>query len=132
MKAPVPFDSWRKDQSGRAEDAASHFGYYLIKHCRDEVLRKAKSSPPPQSAEQFHAALADAVDRALHNVADLLEGFWPTSAGPDHRTEYSLAVRVRSMDRKLVEAVEISPCSVDLPIGYWAWREDYSEQASEA
>jgi hypothetical protein len=67
--------------------------------------------------------VAAAVDTALHNVMDLLEGFWPTQAGPNHRVAYELTVCVCDMSRKPVERVAISPAVIDLPIGYWKFKD---------
>jgi hypothetical protein len=64
------------------------------------------------------------VDTALHNVCDLLEGFWPLEAGAKHRIALALGVEVRDVDNKVVETAEISPCKLDLPIGYWKWAQD--------
>jgi hypothetical protein len=58
---------------------------------------------------------------ALHNVMDLLEGFWPLESGASHSVEYVLQVRVRDASGKAVESIDLSPCKLDLPIGYWKW-----------
>jgi hypothetical protein len=77
----------------------------------------------PLSQGEFRAAAAQAVDIALHNVMDLLEGFWLLRSGTNHRVEYALAVRITKDDGTLVESTDLSPCRLDLPIGYWKWRD---------
>jgi hypothetical protein len=54
---------------------------------------------------------------------DLLEGFWPTKAGPNHRVAYALAICVSDLSRKPVERIDISPSLIDLPIGYWKFKD---------
>jgi hypothetical protein len=120
---PKPYEQWRAASFDRAEDAAGTFGYHLIQHCRLEALKKIKATPVPTSAEEFQTQVAAAVDTALHNVMDLLEGFWPTQAGPNHRVAYELSVCVTDMSRKAVEKVAISPSLIDLPIGYWKFKD---------
>ena len=64
------------------------------------------------------------MDIALHNVMDLLEGFWCTEAGPGQRVEYALSVCVKvASGEETVERIDISPCMLDLPIGYWKWKD---------
>ena len=120
---PRPFDEWRSDPFDRAEDAAYTFGYHLIKHCREEALKAVEEGVAPTTSHEFKSSVEKAVDTALHNVVDLLEGFWRTKAGPAYLVEYALAVRVRKSDGALAEEIEISPCLLDLPIGYWKWRD---------
>ncbi len=120
---PKPFEDWRAVPIDRAEDAAYTFGYHLMRHCRAEALKEVEAAPVPQSAEEFREQVATAVDTAFHNVMDLLEGFWPTQAGPNHRVAYTLSVCVSDMNRTPVERIEISPCRLDLPIGFWKWKE---------
>lgn len=117
VKTPRTFDEWRKEPGDREYDAANAFGHFLIRHCRDEVIEKhARGSP------RTRAAVEAAVDDALHNVVDMLEGFWPLEVGPKHSMELALHVRVRSRETgELVDSQEISPCKLDLPIGYWKW-----------
>ena len=117
---PRPFADWRTSPIDREEDAAYTFGYHLIIHCRDEAL----ATLPPSASPEMRAAVEKAVDTALHNVNDMLEGFWKLEAGPEHSVELALAVQVRDAKRKLVERLEISPCKLDLPIGYWKWARD--------
>lgn len=114
-----PYPAWRLAAGERQEDAAHVFGYYLIRHCRDAALASAG-----KISEEARSAAEQAVDAALHNVCDLLEGFWPLPIGPEHRAELVLGVRVRDARGEVKETVEISPCKVDLPIGYWVWARD--------
>lgn len=117
---PRPFREWRSKPVDREEDAAYTFGYHLIIHCRDEAL----ATLPPDASPEVRAAVEKAVDTALHNVNDMLEGFWRLDAGPDHSIELALCVRVHDSERTVVEEREISPCNVDLPIGYWKWAQE--------
>jgi hypothetical protein len=110
---PRPFEEWRVRQADREEDAAYTFGYYLIQHCRDEAM----ATLPPDASPETKSAVAKAVDEALHNVNDLLEGFWRLSAGANHTVDLALTVNVRDANRDLVERIEISPGKLDLPIG---------------
>ena len=71
-KAPRDYDQWRSDDSGRAEDAAYTFGFHLITNCRDEAMATIPKNATPEMVE----AIQQAVDTALHNVCDMLEGFW--------------------------------------------------------
>ena len=120
---PRPYEQWRTAPIERAEDAAYTFGYHLTQHCRSEALKASGSAGLPTTAEEFQARVAAAVDKALHNAMDLLEGFWRTQAGADHTVEYALSVCVRDANRTPVERIDISPCLLDLPIGYWKWKE---------
>ena len=92
MRIACPYEQWRTLPADRAEDAAYTFGYYLMQHCRAEALKQVQSTPLPAAAEEFQAQVATAVDVALHNVMDLLEGFWRTQAGPNHMAEFALSV----------------------------------------
>jgi hypothetical protein len=74
----------------RAEDAAYTFGYHLIVHSRDEAL----ATLPSNASSKTKAAVVEAVDTALHNVMDMLEGFWRLEAGIKHTVELVLGVRV--------------------------------------
>jgi hypothetical protein len=120
---PKPFEEWRTASFDRAEDAAYTSGYHLMQHCRAEALKAVESAAVPTSAEDFRAQVTTAVDTVLHNVMDLLEGFWPTQAGRDHRVTYTLSVCVSDMSRTPVERIDISPRLLDLPIGYWKWKD---------
>lgn len=79
---------------------------------------------PTDASHEVKAAVEKAVDIALHNVNDMLEGFWKLEAGPKNSVELALVVRVRDAEGNLVETQEISPCKLDLPIGYWKWSQD--------
>jgi hypothetical protein len=120
---PKAYEEWRTAPIDRAEDAAYTFGYHLIQHCRNDALKDIATSPLHKSAEELQAQVTTAVDTALHSVMDLLEGFWPTQAGPNHRVAYALAVCVSDLRRAPVERIDISPCLVDLPIGYWKFKD---------
>jgi hypothetical protein len=114
---PRPFPEWRSEAGARAGDAAYSFGYHLIVNCRDEALATLPSEAPPE----VRAAVEEAVDIALHNVNDMLERFFKLDAGPEHEIELALVVRVLDSNGDFVEAQQISPCKLDLPIGYWKW-----------
>lgn len=117
---PRNYPEWRIGQFERPEDAAYLFGYYLIKNCRDEAMATLAAD----SAPGVKASVEKAVDTALHNVCDMLEGFWRLKAGPEHRIELALSVQVRNEQNEIVETQELSPCKLDLPIGYWKWAQD--------
>lgn len=117
---PRNYPDWRAGEFDRAEDAAYLFGYYLIRHCRDEAM----ATLPPNASADIRAAVEKAVDIALHNVCDMLEGFWPLDAGPGHRTALALGVQVRDAQDEVIETQYISPCKLDLPIGYWKWAQE--------
>ena len=118
---PKPYEHWREPSIDRAEDAAYTFGYHLIQHCRREALKATESAAVPTTAEDFRTHVNAAVDTALHNVTDLLEGFWRLQTGPNHRVEYALSVCVKDAGGTLVERIDISPCLLDLPIAYRKW-----------
>jgi hypothetical protein len=117
---PRPFTEWRASAFDRDEDAAYAFGYQLIVHCRDEAM----ATLPAGASPEMKAAVEEAVDTALHNLNDMLEGFWKLEAGPEHSIELVLSVRVHDSKRNVVEKLEISPGKLDLPIGYWKWARD--------
>jgi hypothetical protein len=114
---PRPYPEWRPKDIDRAEDAAYAFGHDLIVHCREEALRKV----PLDATEATRAIVEKAVDTALHNVMDMLEGFWPLPSGSTHSLAYALQVRISDAAGKVVETQEISPAKLDLPVGYWKW-----------
>lgn len=120
VKPPRSYREWRKQLLDREEDAAYLFGYYLIMHCREEATATLPTDAPPD----VKAAVEKAVDTALHNVCDMLEGFWKLEAGPDHTISLALGVQVRNAQNQVLETQEISPCKLDLPIGYWKWAND--------
>ena len=114
---PRIYSEWRTNPPDRAEDAAYAFGYHLVMHCRDEAVGTLSEGASPD----IRIAVEKAVDMALHNVCDLLEGFWRLEAGPKHAISLVLGVQVRDAQNQVVETQEISPCKLDLPIGYWKW-----------
>ena len=118
--SPRDFPEWRTGQFDRPEDAAYTFGYFLIKHCRDEAMATVAEDAPPE----IRSAVEKAVDVALHNVCDLLEGFWQLQSGSGHRVALVLGVQVSDSDGQVIETQEISPCKLDLPIGYWKWAQE--------
>jgi len=117
---PRSYPEWRTGQSDRLEDAAYLFGYYLMLHCRDEAM----ATLPAGASPEVKAAVESAVDTALHNVCDLLEGFWRLQAGPNHTISLALGVQVRDAQNQVLETQVISPCKLDLPIGYWKWAQE--------
>jgi hypothetical protein len=117
ISIPRTYPNWRKDKSEHEEDAAYTFGYHLIKHCRTEAV---KVLPTDLTAEQKEKAI-NAIDISLHNVMDLLEGFWQLDAGENHRINYALHLVVKDDSDNEVERIAISPAKLDLPIGYWKW-----------
>ena len=122
LSTPRPYDQWGVKPIDRAEDAAYVFGRDLMRYCRAEALKSADSAKLPKSAEEFREQIAAAVDVALHNVVDLLEGFFPMDAGPNHKVSYALSVCVADAEGAQRERIDISPCLLDLPIGYWKWK----------
>lgn len=118
---PREYQDWRSDQYDRAEDAAYSFGYHLITKCRDEAIGTIPQGASPETKEQIEKA----VDIALHNVMDLLEGFWKLEVGSGTSMELVLKVQIQNENTgENVENIEISPCKLDLPIGYWKWAEE--------
>jgi hypothetical protein len=87
--------------------------------------RRGIATIPENATSEVRAAVETAVDIALHNVNDMLEeGFFELDAGPEHTVNLALVVRVRDTRGELIEEQEISPCKLDLPIGYWKWAKD--------
>jgi len=117
---PREYPEWRTGQFDRPEDAAYLFGYYLIMHCRDEAM----ATLPADASSDVKVAVEKAVDTALHNVCDMLEGFWRLDAGRNHTISLALGIQVRDAQNRIVETQEISPCKLDLPIGYWKWAQE--------
>ena len=115
---PRPYEKWRTNEADRGEDAANIFGHYLMLHCREEAL----SNLPPEADPEARTVIEAAVDSALHNMVSLLEGYWRLDAGGDCTAELALHVNIRRGD-SIIESVPISPSLVDLPIGYWSWRD---------
>jgi hypothetical protein len=118
---PRPYEEWRKQAVDRAEDAAYTFGFHLMQYCRAEALKSAESEKLPANSNELSALLTKAVDSALNNLTDLLEGFFKLYTGTNHEVEYVLTVCVKDKQGHEVERVDISPCMLDLPIGYWKW-----------
>ena len=117
---PAPYEEWRNEPKDRAEDAAYTFGYHLIGHCRDKAIATLPSDAPADIKD----AVEKAVDTALHNVIDMLEGFWKLEAGAKHTVELVMGVRVHDSAGNEVETLDISPSKLDLPIGYWKWAKE--------
>ncbi len=117
---PKPYEEWRTDLQQRAEDAANTFGYHLISHCRDESL----NSLPESISQEIKEVVEEAIDIALHNFMDMLEGYWKLDAGEKHTVDLVLNIRVHNSDNNIVEEIDISPNLIDLPIGYWNWTKD--------
>ena len=82
------------------------------------------ASVPKSASPKTVAAVEKAVDRALHNVCDMLEGFWRLEAGAKHSIALALGIEVQDESGETVETLQISPCKQDLPIGYWKWAQD--------
>jgi len=120
---PRPYDEWSTKPFDRAEDAAYVFGRDLMRYCRAEALKSAAPGRLPASADELREMMAGAVDSALCGVMDLLEGFFPMDAGPNYKVSYALSVCVAAPDGAAKERIDISPCMLDLPIGYWKWKE---------
>jgi hypothetical protein len=113
-------DKWRADLADREEDAASLFGYYLIKHCREKAI---SDIPLPPGSDEHKAAVA-AVETALFNVMDLLGGYFgPLDAGNGKRLQPFLQIQIEEAG-EVVEDLRVSP-TVDYAMGYWAWVDDY-------
>ena len=112
------YSAWRDNEADRAEDAANLFGAYLIQHCRAEAIKSVHAA----TSSEARQVVEEAVDAALHGVMHLLEGFWALPAGGGLRTEFALHVNVFEGEKR-VESQAISPCKLDLPIGYWSWLE---------
>ena len=118
---PRDYPDWRVEPFDRAEDAAHVFGYYLMLHCREEAL----ATLPANATAKTKEAVEKAVDTALHNVCDMLEGYWRLKAGPNHTISLTLGVQVLDVENETVETQAISPCKLDLPIGYWKWAQEH-------
>ena len=90
---------------------------------RRSITRDASSieSLPKETSLATKEVAEEAVDTALHNVLDMLEGFWELKAGPNHAVELVLQVRVQDSEGNEIESHDISPCKLGLPIGYWKW-----------
>ena len=120
---PRNYDEWRTHPSDRVEDAAYIFGYDLIRYCREEALASINMADLQSGQEEILDVVEQAVDISLHNVMDLLEGFFsPKTIGTTHTAEYSLVVQVRDQNGSVVEKFELSPKKSDLSVGYWKWQ----------
>ncbi|MGB8191387.1 MAG: hypothetical protein WCF67_05680 [Chitinophagaceae bacterium] len=116
---PREYKDWRTGKWDRREDAAYTFGYHFIKYCRDQAV---DSLPNDMNAEDREKSV-EAIHIALHNVLDLVEGFWKLESGKDHFVEYHLQVVAIDKENKEIERISISP-GLDLPIGFWKWAKD--------
>lgn len=123
ISMPKPYDEWRATPVDRAEDAAYIFGRDMMRYCRPEALKSVDPAKLPTSGEDLQEQIAAAVDVALHNVVDLLEGFFPMDAGPNYKVSYALSVCVADLDGTKRERIDISPSLLDLPVGYWKWKD---------
>jgi len=117
---PRPFSEWRTDKFDRDEDAAYTFGSHLIRYCRDEVMQNLPDGITAAEKEK----IKEAIHQSLHNVMEMLEGFWRLDSGEGHSVDYALQVVVKDNLQNEIERTEISPCKQDLPIGFWKWAED--------
>ena len=81
-----------------------------------------------KESEEFCERVAAAVDTALHNVMDLVEGYWAT--GP-LTTESHTRFRFCVSDARPapIETIDISS-GIDLPIGYWKWKDGGSDDVT--
>ncbi len=125
-----PYAQWRSGKQYRGEDAATCFGYYLIQHCRNDILQQAVkfATSPDEVARTIHT-----VDSVLFNVIDLLEGAWMLPIDKEHQIELALHVLVRALPNHtstteaVIEDIPISPCELDLPIGFHKWLDDFNK-----
>ena len=120
VRTPRPFEEWRSNPHDRAEDAAYTFGYHLMHFCRDEALKAVAQPRTPDAS----SAVEKAVDIALHNVVDLFEGFFRAECGEQHMVRYELRLWICDEQGRTVEKISICPTKLDLPIGYWKWRDE--------
>ena len=116
---PREYNDWRTDLWGRKEDAAYTFGYHLIKHCRNEAI---ESLPNDMTNENREKAI-EAINTALHNVMDMIEGFWKLESGENHSIEYIIQVLIKDKSNTEIEKIDIAS-GLDLPIGFWKWTND--------
>lgn len=116
---PRDYNDWRSEAWDRKEDAAHTFGYHLIKYCRDKAVAnlpvEMKAGDKEKAIESIHVA--------LHNVMDLIEGYWKLETGKDKCIEYNLQVVVKDKEHNEIERIDIAP-GLDLPIGFWIWARD--------
>jgi hypothetical protein len=122
VNTPRLYEEWDEEETSRRIDAANLFGYDLMRYCRNEALKKA-SQKLPQDSDTL-PIVEEAIDTALHNVCDLLEGFFTiANVGEKYEAAYVLAVAVHDEKWEIIEKVDISPNMIDLQIGYWKWRD---------
>jgi hypothetical protein len=116
---PREYENWREGLWDRKEDAAYTFGKHLIRYCRDKAV---EILPADMNANDREKAV-EAIHIALHNVMDLVEGYWILEAGHEHTVEYIIQVLIKDKEGKDVERIDIAP-GLDLPIGFWKWAQD--------
>jgi hypothetical protein len=116
---PREYKEWRPGLWDRREDAANTFGYHFIKYARDQAVNRL---PVAMKSEDKEKAI-EAIHIALHNVMDLVEGFWKLESGKEHFVEYHLQVVVKDKSHNEIESINIAP-GLDLPIGFWKWAKD--------
>lgn len=90
-----------------------------MKHCRNEAF----AALPTNLNQEDRIKAEEAIHVALHNVMDMLEGFWRLESGTEHTVKYQLCVVVKDKSDKEVERVDIT-AGIDLPIGFWGWAKD--------
>ena len=78
---------------------------------------------PSNLSSEERTKATEAIHRALHNVLDMLEGYWRLESGPEHTVKYQLNVIVSDGSDAVVESVDITT-GIDLPIGFWGWARD--------
>jgi hypothetical protein len=117
---PRLYHEWRNEIFEREEDAAYTFGKHFIHYCRDEVIKGLSKDVTENELKK----ITDAINMSLHNVMDLFEGFWKLKSGDDYSIEYVLQSIVKNKDGKELERANLSPCKLDLPIGFWKWALD--------
>lgn len=117
---PLPYEEWGEKPLARHYAAAYIFGFDLMRRCREQALIAVKNMPPGSDPMQI---AEQAIDTELFNVVDLLDGFWPMDAGPNHRAEYILTLCVNGADGQPIEKIEINTAGLDLAMGYWRWRD---------
>jgi len=116
---PREYKDWRKELWDRREDAAYTFGYHFIRYCRDQAVDNLPKDMNPDDREKA----IESIHIALHNVMDLVEGFWKLESGENNYIEYHLQVVAKDKDHNEIERVNIAP-GLDLPIGFWKWAKD--------
>jgi hypothetical protein len=113
---PREYEEWREDIWSRKEDAANTFGLHLMKYCREQAIENLSKEINKETRENA----IESIDIALHNVMDLIEGFWKLESGQDHFVEYQLNVKIKDKNHSEIEKISIAP-GLDLPIGFWNW-----------